>query len=1040
MRIKSFLVGCVGGFIALTSAQAADLPVKAKPVEYVKICSLYGPGFYYIPGTDMCLKVGGYVRAQYEWNSTQGLPFGSTYNGLYTSPVGSSPNPSIVNARFERSGDSLQFTGRTMLTVDARNQSEYGTIRGYLRIGGLMNSPESATFVAERAFIQFAGFTFGQAQSFFDIFHTTEVMSYFDAKTSGDTYNYGVKVLGYTAQFGNGLSGTVSAELGHYKSVYGVANAAMGPWQIGRADQNTAGFSMPDIVGNLRWDQSWGYVGVSGAIHQVAAAYYGGANAEINGHPDNKYGWAASVGGQFYLPWLGAGDSIGANFVYSKGALGYVTKAGGAWAIAHDNSIGVGWAQDGIYDNNIPNFGAGRTPIELTNAWSITAGYEHFWNPRWRTSLYGGYTRVWYDQNATNIVNQHLPTPPAGGLACGVAVEGAVMPPLSIANGQGNSCSPNFSFWQVGSRTQWNVTKDFYMGVDVTYTHLNTAYQGVAPNPPPTVTGAIGNLNSRTAIDDQSVVSAMFRAQVNFEAGNDRGGFAPTSAAMGAMAADFPVKAPPVQYVRICSLYGVGFYYIPGTDICLKVGGYVRAQYEWGSTQGLPFGSSYNGVYSASNLTNALFTRQSDNIQFTGRAMLSADARSQSEYGTVRAYLLIGAQLANADAPTFVPQRAFIQFAGFTFGQAQSFFDIFSTTELMSYFDAKTSGDTFNYGVKVLAYTAQFGNGFSGTISAEVGHYRNVYGVADGSAAAFAPLAVVLTDTAGLRMPDIVGNLRWDQNWGYVGVSGAIHQVAGQYFGPGNQTTNGHPDDKYGWAASAGGLFYLPWLGGGDSIGANFVYSKGAVGYATKAGSWQIAHGDSAGVGWAVDGLFDGPALPATGQTQIHLTNAWSVNAGYEHFWNPRWRTSLYGGYTRVWYDAQIKNDINSHLPGAVGTTPCGIPVGGAVWPAINIVQGDGNSCSPNFSFWQVGSRTQWNVNSAFYMGVDVTYTHLNTAYEGVRASGLFAPGGAKLTSVALDDQSVVSAIFRAQMNFEAGSVTPGRSYWSDRREREGLN
>ena len=50
----------------------------------MKICSLYGVGFYYIPGTDMCLKVGGYVRAQAEWGSTQGLPFGSTYNGLYT--------------------------------------------------------------------------------------------------------------------------------------------------------------------------------------------------------------------------------------------------------------------------------------------------------------------------------------------------------------------------------------------------------------------------------------------------------------------------------------------------------------------------------------------------------------------------------------------------------------------------------------------------------------------------------------------------------------------------------------------------------------------------------------------------------------------------------------------------------------------------------------------------------------------------------------------------------------------------------------------
>ena len=185
-------------------------------------------------------------------------------------------------------------------------------------------------------------------------------------------------------------------------------------------------------------------------------------------------------------------------------------------------------------------------------------------------------------------------------------------------------------------------------------------------------------------------------------------------------------------------MYGVGFYYIPGTDMCLRVGGYVRSQAEWGSTQGLPFGSSYNGLYSSSalnsqSLINAQNTRQSDNFQFTGRAMLTADARNQSEYGTIRGYLRIGAVLNNADSATFVAERAFIQFAGFTFGQTQSFFDIFSTTELMSYFDAKTSGDTYNYGVKVLAYTAQFGNGFSATIAAELGHYKSVYGMVDGS-------------------------------------------------------------------------------------------------------------------------------------------------------------------------------------------------------------------------------------------------------------------------------------------------------------------
>ncbi|MGY2843506.1 hypothetical protein ACVIWU_006617 [Bradyrhizobium sp. USDA 4509] len=57
---KSLLLGSAAGLIALGGARAADLPVKAKPIEYVRICSLYGPGFYYVPGTDTCIKLGGY--------------------------------------------------------------------------------------------------------------------------------------------------------------------------------------------------------------------------------------------------------------------------------------------------------------------------------------------------------------------------------------------------------------------------------------------------------------------------------------------------------------------------------------------------------------------------------------------------------------------------------------------------------------------------------------------------------------------------------------------------------------------------------------------------------------------------------------------------------------------------------------------------------------------------------------------------------------------------------------------------------------------
>jgi hypothetical protein len=59
--VKSLILGSAAGLLAMSGAQAADLPVKAKAVEYVRICSLYGAGFFYIPGTDTCIKLGGYL-------------------------------------------------------------------------------------------------------------------------------------------------------------------------------------------------------------------------------------------------------------------------------------------------------------------------------------------------------------------------------------------------------------------------------------------------------------------------------------------------------------------------------------------------------------------------------------------------------------------------------------------------------------------------------------------------------------------------------------------------------------------------------------------------------------------------------------------------------------------------------------------------------------------------------------------------------------------------------------------------------------------
>ena len=74
--VKSLILGSAASVLALGGAQAADLPVKAKAVEYVKICSLYGAGFYYIPGTDTCIRIGGAIRLDV-----------ALHGGIYDAPL-----------------------------------------------------------------------------------------------------------------------------------------------------------------------------------------------------------------------------------------------------------------------------------------------------------------------------------------------------------------------------------------------------------------------------------------------------------------------------------------------------------------------------------------------------------------------------------------------------------------------------------------------------------------------------------------------------------------------------------------------------------------------------------------------------------------------------------------------------------------------------------------------------------------------------------------------------------------------------------------
>ena len=131
---------------------------------------------------------------------------------------------------------------------------------------------------------------------------------------------------------------------------------------------------------------------------------------------------------------------------------------------------GPGWTADGIFTNG--------SQIELTKVWSALAGYEHIWNPKWRTSWFGGYVNVDYSGGATNFILQKTP----GALAaCGVPGVGATT--FGVTLRPGNSCSPDFSFWEAGTRTQWNPVPQLDVGLEVLYSRRNTAFKGAAMVP-----------------------------------------------------------------------------------------------------------------------------------------------------------------------------------------------------------------------------------------------------------------------------------------------------------------------------------------------------------------------------------------------------------------------------------------------------------------------------------------------------------------------------------------------------------------------------
>src|SRR5688500_15029573 len=116
MNIKSLLLGSAAALVAVSGARAADAVVIAEPepMEYVRICDTYGVGFYYIPGTETCLKFSGYIR----------YDIGIGYAGFEDVLDKEDDEEGIFNTN-----DTYYKRARFALRVDAREETELGTLR-----------------------------------------------------------------------------------------------------------------------------------------------------------------------------------------------------------------------------------------------------------------------------------------------------------------------------------------------------------------------------------------------------------------------------------------------------------------------------------------------------------------------------------------------------------------------------------------------------------------------------------------------------------------------------------------------------------------------------------------------------------------------------------------------------------------------------------------------------------------------------------------------------------------------------------------------
>lgn len=226
ISIKNLLWGSAAVLVLASGARAADAVVMAEPepAESLRICDAYGAGFFYIPGTETCLKIGGYLRFRIQANDQE-------YNN-------------------DASGRDDYTAGsrlRARLEFDAREETEYGTLRSKMRLEANNTFDDEAPYKLDEAYIQLGGLTVG----------------YLDSLWTNNEGGVEDGLLVDEAEFSAGDINTNRISYTYNKSGFSASLSL---------EDDEEGDFIPDVLGKLAYKAGWGAAYLIGVYDEDANA------------------------------------------------------------------------------------------------------------------------------------------------------------------------------------------------------------------------------------------------------------------------------------------------------------------------------------------------------------------------------------------------------------------------------------------------------------------------------------------------------------------------------------------------------------------------------------------------------------------------------------------------------------------------------------------------------------------------------------------------------------------------------------------------